>query len=70
MAYHTFAHVLDLDIEFHLGRRTGALSRILDRGMPLLLPLQLPGEVVANAAPHKELFRSWNAFGERCRAYL
>ena len=32
MAYHTFAHVLDLDISFHLERRTGALSRVLERG--------------------------------------
>lgn len=32
VAYHTFAHVLDLDIKFHLERRTGRLSRILERG--------------------------------------
>lgn len=32
VAYHTFAHVLDLDIGFHLERRTGALSRVLERG--------------------------------------
>ena len=32
VAYHTFAHVLDLDISFHLERRTGALSRVLERG--------------------------------------
>lgn len=32
VAYHTFSHVLDLDISFHLERRTGALSRILERG--------------------------------------
>lgn len=32
VAYHTFAHVLDLDIAFHLERRTGRLSRILERG--------------------------------------
>lgn len=32
VAYHTFAHVLGLDITFHLERRTGALSRILERG--------------------------------------
>ncbi|BDA47349.1 Iron-sulfur clusters transporter atm1, mitochondrial [Coccomyxa sp. Obi] len=32
VAYHTFSHVLDLDINFHLERRTGALSRILERG--------------------------------------
>ena len=34
VAYHTFSHVLDLDIGFHLERRTGALSRILERGKP------------------------------------
>ncbi len=28
----TFAHVLDLDVRFHLERRTGRLSRILERG--------------------------------------
>lgn len=32
VAYHTFSHVLDLDTGFHLERRTGALSRILERG--------------------------------------
>ena len=32
VAHHTFAHVLDLDISFHLERRTGRLSRILERG--------------------------------------
>jgi ABC-type transport system involved in Fe-S cluster assembly fused permease/ATPase subunit len=32
VAYHTFQHVLDLDTNFHLERRTGALSRILERG--------------------------------------
>ena len=32
VAYHTFSHVLDLDISFHLERRTGALSRVLERG--------------------------------------
>jgi hypothetical protein len=32
VAYHTFAHVLELDIKFHLDRRTGRLSRILERG--------------------------------------
>ena len=32
VAYHTFSHVLDLDIGFHLERRTGVLSRILERG--------------------------------------
>ncbi len=32
MAYHTFAHVLHLDTRFHLDRRTGRVSRILERG--------------------------------------
>ncbi|KAJ9529892.1 hypothetical protein QJQ45_022301 [Haematococcus lacustris] len=32
VAYHTFSHVLDLDIKYHLDRRTGRLSRILERG--------------------------------------
>ena len=32
VAYHTFSHVLDLDVGFHLEKRTGALSRILERG--------------------------------------
>lgn len=32
VAYHTFRHVLDLDISFHLDRKTGRLSRILERG--------------------------------------
>lgn len=32
VAHHTFAHVLDLDIGFHLERQTGRLSRILERG--------------------------------------
>lgn len=32
VAYHTFSHVLNLDISFHLERRTGRLSRILERG--------------------------------------
>lgn len=36
VAYHTFAHVLGLDIRFHLDRRTGRLSRILERGGNLL----------------------------------
>ena len=34
VAYHTFAHVLDLDISFHLERRTGALSRVRQAGGP------------------------------------
>lgn len=37
VAYHTFSHVLDLDVGFHLERRTGALSRILERGERLQL---------------------------------
>ena len=32
VAYHTFAHVLSLDISFHLDKRTGRMSRILERG--------------------------------------
>ena len=40
VAYHTFAHVLGLDITFHLERRTGALSRVLERGT-LSIDLQL-----------------------------
>ncbi|KAK9862805.1 hypothetical protein WJX84_006068 [Apatococcus fuscideae] len=32
VAYHTFSHVLDLDLAFHLERRTGTLTRILERG--------------------------------------
>lgn len=32
VASNTFAHVLDLDIQFHLDRRSGVLSRILERG--------------------------------------
>jgi hypothetical protein len=32
VAFFTFAHVLNLDIRFHLDRRTGRLSRILERG--------------------------------------
>ena len=32
MALHTFRHVLELDVRFHLDRRTGRLSRILERG--------------------------------------
>lgn len=33
VAYQTFNHVLELDITFHMNRRTGRLSRILERGM-------------------------------------
>ncbi|GIL88785.1 hypothetical protein Vretimale_19621 [Volvox reticuliferus] len=32
VAYHTFAHVLNLDTRFHIDRRTGRVSRILERG--------------------------------------
>jgi hypothetical protein len=32
VAYQTFSHVLDLDVTFHMNRRTGRLSRILERG--------------------------------------
>ena len=32
VAFHTFAHVLSLDVSFHLDKRTGRLSRILERG--------------------------------------
>ena len=32
LAHHTFSHVLNLDNEFHLNRRTGQLSRVLERG--------------------------------------
>ena len=32
VARQCFAHVLDLDIKFHLDRRTGRLSRVLERG--------------------------------------
>jgi hypothetical protein len=32
VAFYTFSHVLGLDIQFHLDRRTGRLSRILERG--------------------------------------
>lgn len=32
LAYHTFAHVLDLDARYHADRRTGKVSRILERG--------------------------------------
>jgi hypothetical protein len=33
VAYQTFSHVLELDITFHMNRRTGRLSRILERGV-------------------------------------
>ena len=32
MAYRTFLHLHSLDLEFHLSRQTGALSRAIDRG--------------------------------------
>lgn len=32
VALHTFEHILGLDTKFHLERRTGSLSRIIDRG--------------------------------------
>ena len=32
MSYWTFAHVLALDMQFHLQRRTGSLSRMIERG--------------------------------------
>lgn len=38
VAYHTFSHVLDLDLAFHLERRTGTLTRILERGSLPLYP--------------------------------
>lgn len=33
MSFHVFSHVLDLDVGFHLERRTGVLSRVLERGV-------------------------------------
>lgn len=36
MSFHVFSHVLDLDVGFHLDRRTGVLSRVLERGMGVL----------------------------------
>lgn len=32
VSYHTFKHMLGLDIGFHLEKRTGRVSRILERG--------------------------------------
>eukprot|EP00873_Tetraselmis_striata_P021767 jgi/Tetstr1/442031/TSEL_030212.t1 len=32
VAFHTFNHVLNMDMQFHLNRRTGELSRKLERG--------------------------------------
>ncbi|PSC71946.1 metal ABC transporter permease [Micractinium conductrix] len=32
VAFFTLSHVLDLDLQYHLDRKTGALSRILERG--------------------------------------
>lgn len=34
VSYHTFQHVLSLDITYHLHRRTGAVVRIIARGDP------------------------------------
>lgn len=55
VAYHTFSHVLDLDISFHLERRTGALSRILERGE--LTALQISEALPFDAQPHRTLAR-------------
>jgi ABC-type transport system involved in Fe-S cluster assembly fused permease/ATPase subunit len=32
VALHAFEHILSLDLSFHLDRRTGSLSRVIDRG--------------------------------------
>mmetsp|Transcript_18042 Transcript_18042/g.50463 ORF Transcript_18042/g.50463 Transcript_18042/m.50463 type:complete len:853 (+) Transcript_18042:34-2592(+) len=32
VAFHTFAHIMDLDVQYHLERRTGRVARILERG--------------------------------------
>ncbi|RMZ53157.1 hypothetical protein APUTEX25_005146 [Auxenochlorella protothecoides] len=32
VSFHTFSHVLNLDLHFHLNRKTGSLSRMLERG--------------------------------------
>jgi ABC-type transport system involved in Fe-S cluster assembly fused permease/ATPase subunit len=32
VALHVFEHILSLDLSFHLDRRTGSLSRVIDRG--------------------------------------
>lgn len=32
VARRVFEHVHNLDLRFHLGRQTGALSRVMDRG--------------------------------------
>lgn len=32
VALHAFEHILSLDLSFHLERRTGSLSRVIDRG--------------------------------------
>lgn len=37
LAATTFAHILDLDIQYHLDRQSGALSKILDRGTVSML---------------------------------
>lgn len=33
MASKTFLHILNLDLQFHLGKETGGLSRSIDRGV-------------------------------------
>lgn len=33
VASNTFAHVLDLDVNFHLNTQSGSLSKVLDRGI-------------------------------------
>ena len=37
VACHALAHVLAADLAWHRGRRTGSLSRTIERGEPLLL---------------------------------
>ncbi|KAF5840263.1 hypothetical protein DUNSADRAFT_17366 [Dunaliella salina] len=32
VAFHTFAHIMGLDVQYHLERRTGRVARILERG--------------------------------------
>ena len=32
VANNVFAHLLSLDLKFHLSRQTGALNRVVDRG--------------------------------------
>src|SRR5690606_32585309 len=33
LAYRTFVHIHDLSLRFHLERRTGGLSRVIERGV-------------------------------------